>query len=74
MSLQPNVTAYILRSYNRMLQLIYYVLTTNVTAYILRSYNLMLQPIYYVLTIQCYSLYTTLLQSNVTAYIFQYVC
>ena len=62
MSLQPNATA------------TYYVLTTNVTAYILRSYNLMVQPIYYVLTIQCYSLYTTFLQSNVTAYIFQYVC
>ena len=65
-SLQLNVTAYIVRSYN------------NATAsplhpcklmlqHTLCPYNLMSQPIYYALTIQRYSLSITSLQSNATA-------
>jgi len=68
-SLPSNVTAYILRRYNIMLQLYITPLQSNVTASTTRPYNLMLQSIYYVFTIQCYSLYITSLQSDVTAYI-----
>jgi hypothetical protein len=69
MTLQLNVTAYILCPLNLMLQPTYYIIQSNVTANLLRPYNPRSQPLYYVLTTLRYSLYITPLKFNVTAYL-----